>query len=621
MNQWIKNLFFKWSIQAKLVLIISIIIIISITGIIYIATYYFKKDNEIRIKENTLEVAQLIASTMKADITVIIKEAEFLAGQHLQGFLQFIPKKPIKETIEGLYEGEEILGIYLYSKEGDKTQLVSSIYNDTFLKMNKLSSKSLDDLVFKNLSKHRDTIRKNETVIQELVWNNIHLISISHPFPTPVTSFLVAVTKVENLLSSLKNSGITDNFIINEEGKILIHSRGDQIPKNYSIQNTQLYEKIRQTPINNGQIKYFKEGEGYYIASFRKIGLGDLTVVTEVSEKKAMEEVENIQRRNFYLMVIILNLSIFVVLVFSKKLTKPILKLVEASKRIEKGDFHINLRHDSGDEVGILTESFTNMAKGLAERDKIKDAFGKFVNTELAEQVLHSDIRLGGSRKECAIFFSDIRDFTATSEDMEPEDVVEFLNEYMTIMVACVNEYGGIVDKFIGDSIMAVWGALNPSPEDTYNAISCALAMRNALIEFNNKKRKKNFPFVRIGIGINTGIVLSGQIGSEERLEFTVVGDAVNLASRIESLNKEFQTDILVSESSYEKTKDLFHFVKMKTIQVRGKKKPQTIYAVLGKKGDPNTPKNLNELRKIIHPKLNPSKKSIGNKILSRLKK
>ena len=174
--------------------------------------------------------------------------------------------------------------------------------------------------------------------------------------------------------------------------------------------------------------------------------------------------------------------------------------------------------------------------------------------------------------KQSLIMFTDIRGFTSISEDLEPEEVVEFLNEYLTKMVECVDRTGGVVDKFIGDAIMAEWGILVSKGNDTENAVNSALMMRKELQEYNRDRAEKNKPLIKMGAGINTGPVLAGQIGSEDRMEITVIGDAVNLASRIEALNKPFGTDIIISEDSYNLVKDIFAVEKMAPIMVKGKK-------------------------------------------------
>jgi adenylate cyclase len=206
----------------------------------------------------------------------------------------------------------------------------------------------------------------------------------------------------------------------------------------------------------------------------------------------------------------------------------------------------------------------------------------------------------GRERKTAAIFFSDIRSFTAISEKLQPEEVVEFLNEYMTRMVACVNDTHGNVDKFIGDAIMAVWGTPVSFGNDTENAINGALMMREALIDFNKGRGSEKKPIIKIGSGINTGPVIAGQIGSHDRMEYTVIGDAVNLASRIESLNKPFGTDILISEDAYKLVRDIFKVEPMQKIKVKGKTAPQQIYAVIGRKDDPKCPASLNAVREML---------------------
>jgi adenylate cyclase len=222
------------------------------------------------------------------------------------------------------------------------------------------------------------------------------------------------------------------------------------------------------------------------------------------------------------------------------------------------------------------------------------------VNPELAELVVKDGVRLGGERKTVAILFSDIRNFTAISEKLDPEEVVDFLNMYMTRMVECIDRTGGIVDKFIGDAIMAIWGVPVSKGNDTENAIDAALMMRKSLIEFNRDRGDPKNPIIRIGCGINTGPVLAGQIGSENRMEYTVIGDTVNLASRIEDLNKPFGTDILISEDTYKSVKEIYAVERMEPIKVKGKDKPQQIFAILGRLDDAERPGTIEELRVLL---------------------
>jgi len=296
----------------------------------------------------------------------------------------------------------------------------------------------------------------------------------------------------------------------------------------------------------------------------------------------------------------VLTIVVLIVFFFGQSITTPIIRLVGATKRIKEGQYRVNIKPVSRDEIGELTASFIEMGKGLEEREKMKDAFGKFVNKEIAEQVLKGELKLGGERKNAVVFFSDIRSFTAISERLEPEEVVEFLNEYMTRMVQCVNATFGVVDKFIGDAIMAIWGTPLSHGNDTENAVNAALMMRRELIEYNKDRGGERKPIIRIGCGINSGPVLAGQIGSNDRMEYTVIGDTVNLASRVEALNKPFGTDILVTEESFDAVREIFRVEPMQKIKVKGKEEPQQIFAVLGRIDDPESPKTLDELRILL---------------------
>jgi len=170
----------------------------------------------------------------------------------------------------------------------------------------------------------------------------------------------------------------------------------------------------------------------------------------------------------------------------------------------------------------------------------------------------------------------------------------------MSRMVGCVHRTRGIVDKYIGDAIMAIWGVPVSTGDDAFNAVNAALMMREKLIELNKSRGTVKRPLIRIGMGIHYGPVLAGQIGSEDRMEYTVIGDTVNLASRIEALNKAFLTDILITEETADLVEDRVRLHPMERIKVKGKRKPLQIYAVLGRLANHDSPKNIDELRKLI---------------------
>ncbi len=180
---------------------------------------------------------------------------------------------------------------------------------------------------------------------------------------------------------------------------------------------------------------------------------------------------------------------------------------------------------------------------------KQKSLFSKFHGSSVAEDLISKDIGVGGQSKDVVVFFSDIRGFTAFSEKRSPEEVVEMLNEYFGVMVKIINSHGGVVDKFIGDAIMAVWGVPKSSDRDAHQAVRACLEMRKALEGLNERRIAREQPPINIGMGLHAGHAISGTIGSDERMEYTVIGNTVNTASRIEASTKAFGADLLISDT------------------------------------------------------------------------
>ena len=225
------------------------------------------------------------------------------------------------------------------------------------------------------------------------------------------------------------------------------------------------------------------------------------------------------------------------------------------------------------------------MTEGRHKR-QIREMFSKYVAPEYVAQLAEdpSKIHLGGRRAELTILFSDIRGFTSISEKLQPQEVIEFLNEYLSEMAAIVKHAGGTLDKFIGDAVMAFWGEPVPHPDHADRAADCALAMQAKTAELARRWVAEGKPDIHIGVGINTAEVVVGNIGSlDHKLDYTVIGDGVNLASRLESANKEFHTGIIVSEFTLAKLGDRFEVRALGDVKVKGKERPVAIYELLGR--------------------------------------
>lgn len=221
---------------------------------------------------------------------------------------------------------------------------------------------------------------------------------------------------------------------------------------------------------------------------------------------------------------------------------------------------------------------------GVEEREKrkIKNIFSKYLSSNVVEELIKSeDIKLGGERKEVTVLFSDIRDFTSMSEKLTPEEVVTILNEYLSEMTDAIFSNGGTLDKFIGDAVMAIFGTPRFQKDHALRAVKTGFLMLKKLELLNEKWKKQGKQQFKIGIGVNTGIAVAGNMGSLKRLEYTVIGDAVNLASRLESLNKELDTQFLISESTYELVKDFVRVRKYENIFIKGKQEKIDVYEVL----------------------------------------
>ncbi len=240
--------------------------------------------------------------------------------------------------------------------------------------------------------------------------------------------------------------------------------------------------------------------------------------------------------------------------------------------------------NDRGKISGVLV-----VMDDISDEKRLKSTMYRYMTQELAEQLLSSgDAKLGGDRKEVSVLFSDIRSYTTLTEDMEAEEVVAMLNEYFETMVEAVFAYKGTLDKYIGDAIMAVYGSPLPLADHAWMAVQTALEMRYRLSEFNADRPDPRK--IRIGIGINSDCVISGNIGSSKRMEFTAIGDGVNLGSRLEGASKQYGCDIVISENTYQLCSNRVWARELDCIRVKGKNKPVSIYELVGTRSDSIAP-------------------------------
>lgn len=594
---------YKITIGFKLVSIISALIILSLSGMIFLANYYFKDTMRSTVEKSNLDYVIKVSLKVEADFLAILERAEIVSSA-LTGELGAAASDNLGPTFFSRDKDLIYIGVSAIDSQTGSSAIKASIMNEPFLEDSPGGKGSVDKALAEDSVHYEKAFSGQTEIFNASSHFGQSVIGICSPLSrrdlNHADSISIVYLKADRFLDLVRSPDIRKTFIVNGEGNVLAHYDLDLVSQGSNLSNLPIVKAMMESESSNAIKDYTYEGV-QYLGSFNKLSFGGVGVVVTVDSSAAFEGAEKIRKRNFMILSIVLSLAILVVWFFSKTITEPITHLAEAAEQIEAGNFAVTLKPSSRDEIGLLTEQFVAMGNGLAERERIKSAFTKFVDEDLAEKALRGEIKLGGERKNVTIFFSDIRAFTEISEQLEPEEVVEFLNEYMTRMVECVEKTDGKVNKFIGDAIMAIWGISDSTVNHTECSINAALMMRKSLAEFNSTRGAPRKPIIKIGCGINSGPVISGQIGSQHKMEYTVIGDAVNLASRIESLNKAFGTDILISHDAYENVKDIFRLVPMeKKIKIKGKIEPQQVFTVLSRLDDPQGVKTLDELRKQI---------------------
>lgn len=604
LKHWnIKNI--RLSIRIKLMVIISILVFLSLGTLAFITTSIFQEDMENIIKLMNSRTSKLLAEKVLSDLEERKTKLKWIYMFQKTGSAKSTEGQKIVKKVFSDFQSILLHIACKPSQEG--CQIIYNLNTPKKLDEMEINLENLKKVAINYIQKS-NIARSGGVYIRNISPQfQKPLILIAYPIiqDRHLESILVNVVDTSHFLSLFDvrtgqkgKTRIYNSFLVDQSGHIIIHPEKENILSEKNFDSHPGVKKMFTSKTKSGLIRYQYENEDYF-GAYAKLSVYNIGIVTTIKANTALEGVKIAIIRSILVSLLIMVFSILFIYYFSKTISSPIRKLFFATKEIEKGNFEINVQSNSNDEIGDLTDSFNHMSKGLLERERLKGAFDKFVNKDVADSVLDGNLKLGGERKKVTIFFSDIRSFTAISEKMQPEEVVEFLNEYMTLMVDIIHRFNGNVDKFIGDAIMAVWGTPESSSDDVTNALDAAIEMRYALVEYN-KSKPKDKPEIKIGAGINTGEVLAGQIGSEDRLEYTVIGDAVNLASRVETLNKPFGTDILISENTYVEVKNIYKCIEMEKIYVKGKSKPQKVYCVLGRKDDQRTPLNLSALRKLM---------------------
>jgi adenylate cyclase len=276
---------------------------------------------------------------------------------------------------------------------------------------------------------------------------------------------------------------------------------------------------------------------------------------------------------------ITLLLCICVALFLGRTLVRPLRRLEGSMRRVEQGDLNERAEVSSADEIGQLSGSFNRMVEGLEREVLLRDLLGQYLTPELARAAIEQRGRLDGQVVTCTALFADIRNFTGLTESLPPETLLSMLNRYFVRVSGAIVAEGGLVNKFGGDSMLAVFGTpLNPADDHACLAVQAGLRILRELEAFNREQADAGLPEVMIGIGIATGDVVAGNVGGGGKVEYTVIGDAVNVASRLQAMTKELGEALLVSAATAEASSQLCRVTPIGEVGVRGRAQSVAVF-------------------------------------------
>jgi len=402
-------------------------------------------------------------------------------------------------------------------------------------------------------------------------------------------SFLSLGIDISDLLQRLSLAA-NQYALLAHEGKVVTvyDPQGAHLKKStfYKVDPEKL--KGKEGLINIG-------GQNYYYLKLEPYENSDLHFYILDLESKAFafvnfitNEMTSLIDNITFSMRIIGLIALSIVLIFlhnlAKKVTRPISKLAKLTEPIAAGHFdqvdlpQIPVGHSK--EVKALCSSFKEMVKGLKDKEKVRGVLNKVVSKQIAEEILKGSVKLGGEEKTVTILFADIRHFTKMTENMQPHEVIDLLNITMTKLSQAVDQCGGVIDKYVGDEVMALFGAPIEKEDSVLRSVVSAYIMRQKIEEWNEERLKSNLPRVDIGIGVHTGIVLVGNMGAENRLNYTVLGANVNMASRVCSVAE--PKEILITEETLKnlKEKDKIETKKLDPVKLKGFTEEVTVYSV-----------------------------------------
>jgi len=383
-----------------------------------------------------------------------------------------------------------------------------------------------------------------------------------------------------------------DNILVDANAVVLLHTDKSMIGLDIGITGVeldkQLSEDIKQTEIQYKQYLGNYLNEKRYVG-FHRVNGAPICFVLSVPAKTVLKPLNQLTLQMAALNISLIMALLLLLVMVTRRISRPIIDLMNSAVQVtEEGPYRDSIEVKSRDEIGQLTAAFNEMMEGLRQRDFIRDTFGRYVTKEVVEELLDTSdgLKLGGEIREVTIMLSDLRGFTPLCEHLNPDQVIEVLNSYLSQMSKIIGQYKGTINEFIGDAILTFFGAPVKYGDSPARAVACALAMQLGMEEVNRKNKEKGLPPLHMGIGINTGEVIVGNIGSKERAKYGVVGHNINLTSRVEGATIGGQ--VLITPSTYEQIKALVIVRSVRPVRFKGVEEDIDLYDVIGMKAPYN---------------------------------
>ena len=411
-------------------------------------------------------------------------------------------------------------------------------------------------------------------------------------------------TVVTQLANSSKEMVLSDdtlglqtliNNLINKKtilGAAIMSDTDIILAKGGSIPGKELTQLHRQKATVKNQIQHFEwslnfsQNDSHKLVTFiSPIHFNDLLAghVVVSFTKNYMEQSLKDSKQVIIIITALMTLfAIFLAFIMSKHLSKPIYNLVTASKAIGDGDYSYRLNERRNDEIGELALAFNQMADGLLKKSQVENVFSRYVSSSVAKEIMGNldEVELGGKHVNASVLFADIVGFTGISENLPPKEITHLLNEFFSYISQISTLYNGHIDKFMGDCAMVVFGVPEHDPNHSYNAIACAVMIQKLVSRLNIIRLENNQLPIHFRIGVNTGAMVAGNLGSNDRMDYTVIGDPVNLASRLSTIAESDQIAILDVLYHADNIKDRILARPHETISIRGIQKPVSTYLV-----------------------------------------